>query len=378
MSYYQINPLKIDWNSESSFVFFNEKHSKKKLFLSSIPHLPCLKSHIWLATSGRTCQKWVALSKEAVLFSAQAVNQHLSVTSADRWGVCLPLFHIGGLSILARAHLSRSSYFIYKKKWLVKDYSLFLKEHKITITSLVPTQVYDLVKAHLSCPPFLKTVVVGGAYMSKTLYQEAKSLGWPLLPSYGLTECASQVATASLDSLNQTDYPRLQVLPHVNLKIVSEKIVIQSRSLLTGFIPLSGFAAFQDPKQDRWYCTEDKGILEKGLLEIDNSPTDTIKILGEKVNLKDLREELMGILLKNKNVSGRYFLFSVPDERSGFQIALVTDVFDDQTSQIISAFNRKVSSFEKIQQFYFVPSLPLTDISKISQTALWKILGFCD
>ena len=238
--------------------------------------------------------------------------------------------------------------------------------------------MYDLVKAHLSCPPFLRAIVVGGAYMSKTLYQEARSLGWPLLPSYGLTECASQVATASVDSLNQTEYPHLQVLPHVNLKIVSGKIVIQSRSLLTGFIPVSESTSFQDPKKDHWYCTEDKGILVKGLLEVDNSPTDAVKILGEKVNLKSLQEELMGILLKNESVSGRYFLFSVPNERSGFQIALVTDVFDDQTPQIISSFNRKVSSFEKIQQFYFVPSLPLTDISKISQPALWEILGFYD
>ena len=128
MSYYQINPPEIDWNSENSFVFFNEKHNKKNLFLSSIPRLPFLKSHIWLATSGRTCQKWVALSKAAVLFSAQTVNQHLSVTSADRWGVCLPLFHVGGLSILARADLSRSSYFMYKKKWSAKRLFVIFKE----------------------------------------------------------------------------------------------------------------------------------------------------------------------------------------------------------------------------------------------------------
>lgn len=378
MSFYQINPSKIDWNSENSFVFFNERHRRKTLCLNSIPRLPLLKAHIWLATSGRFYQKWVALSKSAVLFSAEAVNQHLLVTSKDRWGVCLPLFHIGGLSILARTHISGSAYFLYNKKWSAKDFLSYLKERKITITSLVPTQVYDLVKARLACPPSLRAVVVGGAYISKNLYQEARSLGWPLLPSYGLTECGSQVATASLDSLDQIGYPRLKVLPHVKLKTVSGKIIIQSRSLLTGFIPLFEKASFQDPKKEDWYYTEDKGTLIKGFLEIDNSPTDTIKILGEKVNLQDLREELMNILLKTKNVSGRYFLFSVPNERSGFQVALISDVLNDQTPQIISLFNKKVSSFEKIQQFYFMPSLPLTDISKISQAALLEKIGFCD
>ena len=33
------------------------------------------------------------------------------------------------------------------------------------------------------------------------LYREARALGWPCLPSYGLTETASQVATAPLESL---------------------------------------------------------------------------------------------------------------------------------------------------------------------------------
>lgn len=45
-------------------------------------------NHFWLATSGTTSQfKLIALSKEAILASAQAVNTHLEVSSQDRKSV---------------------------------------------------------------------------------------------------------------------------------------------------------------------------------------------------------------------------------------------------------------------------------------------------
>ena len=42
--------------------------------------------------------------------------------------------------------------------------------------------------------------MTGGGALDPSLYKQARDLGWPLLPSYGLTECGSQVATASLSS----------------------------------------------------------------------------------------------------------------------------------------------------------------------------------
>ncbi len=376
MSFYKVNPVKIDWESKDSVVFLNERHGKKTFFVSCIPRLPSLKSHIWLATSGRACHKWVALSRKALLTSARAVNQHICATSRDRWGFCLPLFHVGGLSILARAHLSRSFCVSYGKKWSAKSFVDFLTEYKITLSSLVPTQVYDIVKAGQSCPSSVRTVVVGGENLNEALYLSAVNLGWPLLPSYGLTEAASQVATADISSLNKKEMPLMKVLSHIQLKIVRGEIAIQSESLLTGFVPLSSdsFSEFQDPKENNWYFTGDQGVLKSSFLRIENS--NQIKILGEKVNLKNLEEELMNILLKEP-VSGKCVLLPVPEEREGFQMALVSDVFDRSVlSRVIQRFNEKVSPFERIRKVYFLPLLPLTGISKISQSALLEKLGF--
>ena len=377
MSLYQINSLEINWKSEDSYLLFNDRHGKKKLFTSYIPQLPHLKSHVWLATSGRVYQKWVALSKKALLTSAEAVNQHLDVTSKDRWALPLPLFHVGGLSILARAYLSRGACFTYNERWSAETFLAFLKKHKITLSSLVPTQVYDLVKARLSCPPSVRAIVVGGENLSQSLYKAARELNWPLLPSYGLTECSSQVATAEINSLDKKEYPSLRILPHVQTKMVQGEIVVKSKSLMSGFVPLlpSFKGEFQDPKKEAWFFTGDKGQLQGNFLQMKNS--NQIKILGEKINLKNLEEALMDIVLKKSQVNGRCFLLPVPSEREGFQLALVSDVFDRQAlSELIKEFNEQVSPFEKIQQFYFVSELPLTGISKVSKPALLKILGF--
>lgn len=381
MNFYKVNPNTINWDSDESTVFFNDRHKEKNLFIKSIPLLPKLKSHMWLSTSGRTSQKWIALSKKAILISAQAVNQHLQSTSNDRWGLSLPIFHIGGLAILARSYLSKSTYIHFPKKWNPYQFVSFLKENKISLSSLVPTQVYDLVQTGLTCPDSLRAIVVGGGALHPSLYQKAREQGWPLLPSYGLTECCSQVATAPLQSLKIHDFPSMQILPHVKVKIVNQEIVLNSHSLLTGFIPLQTSSKeknhFTDPKKERWFFTKDQGQKRGTSLKVINNEQNLIKILGEKVNMRKLEDLLMKLLLQKKIKKGSYHLLPVPNPREGFQIALASDIFDlPILSHLICEFNQEVSPFEKIQQFYLLPFIPQTGISKISRTTLRNTLGF--
>jgi O-succinylbenzoic acid--CoA ligase len=57
-----------------------------------------------VATSGSTgTPKGVVLSHDAVAASAEATSNRLEVTAADHWLACLPLSHVGGLSVITRA-----------------------------------------------------------------------------------------------------------------------------------------------------------------------------------------------------------------------------------------------------------------------------------
>jgi O-succinylbenzoic acid--CoA ligase len=57
-----------------------------------------------VATSGSTgTPKGVVLTHDAVAASADATNARLEVTTDDHWLACLPLSHVGGLSVVTRS-----------------------------------------------------------------------------------------------------------------------------------------------------------------------------------------------------------------------------------------------------------------------------------
>ena len=129
-----------------------------------VPDLPELRGHVLFETSGSSgTPKWVALSKPALLASAAAVNRHLDVNTRSRWGLALPLHHVGGFGVAARAYQAGAEMSIYPGKWNAADFRAWLDRENITHTSLVPTQVHDLVSANLVSPTPLRTIVVGGA-----------------------------------------------------------------------------------------------------------------------------------------------------------------------------------------------------------------------
>ncbi|HPI40662.1 MAG TPA: AMP-binding protein [Pseudobdellovibrionaceae bacterium] len=392
----------VNWESQTNDIFLNPsldlktQNSYKSLIENSIQQTG-LKGHIWLATSGTTNQgngglgKCVALSKQSFLNSAVAVGQHLDVTKKDIWGLVLPQYHVGGLSIKARCFVSGQKCEIYTQKWSASLFSNFLSEYKITLTSLVPTQVYDLIAQKIKSPAPLRAVVVGGASLSESLYIEARKLGWPLLPSYGMTETASQVATASLSSLESVIYPQLRVLNHAQLRIVEENqiestntnksnrnelndelIQIKCSSLLTGYAYQNEFI---DPKIKGWFKTEDRGELSVDpklknvfYIKLLGRSSDYIKIKGEGVSKPALENMLNEILVKDfPQWVGKCYLQSVFDERSGNKMILIAELssvggegidgvfkakeFESlELQKIKNKFNERVLNHEQIQE----------------------------
>ena len=60
-----------------------------------------------VATSGSTgTPKGVVLTHDAVAASARATSERLGVSGDDHWLACLPLSHVGGLSVVTRALLT--------------------------------------------------------------------------------------------------------------------------------------------------------------------------------------------------------------------------------------------------------------------------------
>ena len=155
-------------------------------------------------TSGSTGEgKWVVLGKPALLVSARAVNEWLGVDKPSVWGLALPLNHVGGFGVVARAYAAGSGLEVFPGKWNAGEFAEWIVRAGVTHTSLVPTQLHDLVKSKISAPTCLSAVVVGGGRLEEILGEAARGLGWPVLASYGMTEACSQIATQRLSSLGK-------------------------------------------------------------------------------------------------------------------------------------------------------------------------------
>lgn len=361
----------IDWASETSHWMVNPRlTAQEKQQLHEMQRAaPHLSGHFWLMTSGSTGRfKWVALSKNALLASAEAVNAHLQSDVKDCWINPLPTFHVGGLGIFARSALSGARCIDCSgHKWDVQHFHRRMVAENATLTALVPAQLYDLVREGLKAPELMRAVIVGGGAVSPALLQQAMALNWKVLPSYGMTECASQVATASLNA----ELPHLTLLPHVQVRIEeSGMIAIKSPALFTGY---ADGERFYDPKEEGWFRTEDRGSLKGDRLELYGRGGDFLKIGGESINFAQLEQLLESIKLRHL-VSADLALVAVPDVRLGHVIHLAVDRDSEFVQKVVAQYQSQVLPFEAIRKVHFMDELPRTPLGKLNRQALLERL----
>ncbi len=257
------------------------------------------------ATSGSTGQpKWLRHTTASLLASAAAVNQFFQITADDVWLRALPLFHVGGMGIEARAQLSGSRVVELAGPWDPAALVHQLGAERVTLCSLVPTQIFDLVATGLRAPSSLRAVIVGGGHLPPSLQAQAKALGWPVLASYGLTEAGSQVATERDGAL-------------VLLESWAARCNAQGCLELKGPALASDFwqgTSWQPLTTDGWFTTADLVHLEGRNLTWLGRADATVKILGELVNL-DLVQQTLSQLAGHP-----VCVVAVPAERSGHRL----------------------------------------------------------
>ena len=149
-------------------------------------------------TSGTTgLPKGVALSQGNHFWSATASAYRLGVDTDDRWLTCLPLYHVGGLAVVFRSCLYGTAIVLHRA-FDLDEFQRSLRRDAVTLTSLVPTMLHRLLNSPggTAWPDSLRTVLLGGAAARQDLLDAAAEAELPVATTYGLTETASQVATA--------------------------------------------------------------------------------------------------------------------------------------------------------------------------------------
>jgi o-succinylbenzoate---CoA ligase len=394
--YFRPGDRPLDWESAETLVSANPEWIRREgIVLADLERqLPRLDAHVWVATSGTSTEvpgrvRWVALSKQALIASARAVNEHLAAASSDVWAHALPVFHVGGLGILARAHLSGARVVAaVGERWDAAAFRDVVDASGATLSALVPSQVHDLVLAGLDSPSSLRAIVVGGARLEPSLYRAARERGWPCLPSYGLTETCSQVATASLQSLTEDDYPAaVPVLRHAEIRAAADqRLSIRAASLLTCYAELSdGGARAWDPRSGGWFETEDLGRVGNGLAEVVGRVSESVKVLGEMVSLPRVEAEAWRWAAREGMRALPWFdlaVVALPHARLGHELVLAIAApalpgeGRAEIESTLQAFCREsLLPFERIRRVAWLESLPRTPLGKVQRALVAAEVG---
>jgi O-succinylbenzoic acid--CoA ligase len=248
-----------------------------------------------LATSG-TCgsPQVVEFTVDNLLSSVMATEKYLQVSTRSVWLACLPLFHIGGLSILLRGAYSGAKV-VLEENFSREGLKYKLGHLGVTHLSLVPTMLAGLLDRddEFKPPPSLRIVVLGGAAASEKLVNHGLQRGWPICPSYGMTETTSQVATCFPAPERWIAGVVGKPLPHVEIVIDKEGAVRLRGASVARFARQSDGRRKLLVDAEGWLHTRDAGWLDEDeILHIDGRLDDVLVSGGENIHPQMLEQEL--------------------------------------------------------------------------------------
>jgi O-succinylbenzoic acid--CoA ligase len=335
-------------------------------FPGGIPACEALAGHVLFGTSGSSgAPKWLALAKTALRVSAAAVNRHLDVTRDSCWGLVLPVRHVGGFGVAARAHEAGCGFAACGGRWHPCVYQKWLADHHVTHTSLVPTQVHDLAAAGLRAPTSLRAVVVGGGHLDAATGRAARALGWPVLASYGMTEAGSQIATQELASLAAAYEPApLPLLPIWQAQVGDDGCLwLAGEALFSGTLVQHNGSWVFEKLPSAWHRTDDRVRLEHGMLSPLGRADARVKVLGELVDPAEIERELLA-LADGALVPGGFIVAALPDARAGHTLVPVFESSAAAAEAILASYNARAAGPRRLQPAVALASFPRSPLGK--------------
>jgi len=300
-----------------------------------------------IRTSGTTGQaRWIRHDALAHHDSAFLSTKRLGLTEQHAWGWCLPMHHVGGLSILWRCALVGASVLCPPAhtslpEWILSGAAARTPTH----LSVVPTQLGDLVAA--GPPPVnrLRSVIVGGAHVSPSLLTEAVTRGWPVRTTYGMTETASMVTLSDV----WTDVPGPDVhagTPFDGVEICEREGSICIRTSTLG-IGLSG--------PEGWYVTTDTGFTDADGRWVISGRTDRVIISGGE----NLDPDRIEHAIRSLEGVTACMVVAVPSTRYGQRpVAFLSGLDPLPTPErMADLLGDALMSFEIPDAFHFMPAL---------------------
>jgi O-succinylbenzoic acid--CoA ligase len=287
-----------------------------------------------VATSGTTgSPRGVVLTHDAVRASAVATSSRLGVTPADTWLACLPLSHVGGLSVVTRAVVTDARLVVHDG--FDADAVSTAARTGATLVSLVPTALRRI------DPSMFRQIVLGGS-------RPPTELPANVISTYGMTETGSGVVYGGrpLDGVEI----RLDPLGEIHVRCP-----MLLRCYRDGSTPL----------RDGWFATGDLGeVDDDGRLSVQGRRDELIITGGENV-----WPAMVEAVLAAHPTIAEVAVAGVPDVEWG-QRVVAWIVPANRSSQLTLASVRanteqSLPKFMAPKEVRLVQSLPTTSSGKV-------------
>ena len=245
-------------------------------------------------TSGTTGRpKGVLLSRRAM--AASADSWLAALPPASGWLLALGLGHVAGLGVVWRAIAGRVPIWIGSRRDSAGLLSALAADPGPSHVSLVPTQLVRLLDANTDPPPSgLRAVLLGGGPILPDLVTRAARAGWPIVPTYGLSEAGSGATALPTDEALGHPESAGRALPGVEVTIDQPdpdgvgEIVVTTRARFSGYLGAAPEGA-TDPVR-----TGDLGRLDRdGRLIVVDRRLDRIVRGGANISPAEVEAVLM-------------------------------------------------------------------------------------
>lgn len=325
-----------------------------------------------IQTSGSTgTPKKIILHRKQMLASVKMTAKAFNLEEGDTAFCCLNIDYIAGMMMLVRAFEIGMDLVVVEPKSNpfedIEKHLYILKANRgQNFFAFVPLQIQTLLESKPIFSEILnsaKAIIIGGAAVNDTILEKVQTIYRPVYVTYGMTETLTHIAIKRINGSEKDDF--FNTLDGVDVKLNDEScLMIKSKTT-----------------DNEWITTNDVAEIINGSSFVLHGRIDNvINSGGVKIQLEKIEKAAEVVLKKLKTdeqkFDGRYFVFSLPDEKLGERLIFVleketNEAFpsrEDATKiDILQGFKEILPKFEVPKEVFFVEKMIETPTGKIDK-----------
>ncbi len=332
-------------------------------------------------TSGTTGEpKGALLSHRKTFYNTFNADIYFDISASDRMLVALPLFHSGGLNIMAVPILYKGGTAVIQKYFHHEEVLRLIERHKITLMMAVPTMLNfilkktDMGKYDLSS---LRTCMTAGEACPISLIKEYQKRKIPIRQVFGQTETSIMLWLPEKDSIRKAGSVGLPVF-HSEVKVVNKKrkevapgeigeIIVKGPIQMVGY--WSRPEETKETIRDGWLYTGDLArVDDEGYVYIVDRRTDMFITGGENVYPAEIEK----VYATHPDIM-ETAVIGVPDDKWGEVGKAIISLKKEKVmteEEAIAFCSGKLAKYKIPKSVVFVGELPKTGSGKIKKGPL--------